>query len=423
MAFEFHLNRLLTKAAVALLALSATGLLIFIVTSNFIKAALADERSLVDRSALGLAVDYFPTSARLNARAAEEELGTLGRDLARAARYAERAAGLSPYNFNYRLLLASVREAEGDRAAAERELRAAVGLAPNNAGARYRLANLLVRQGRLASSLDEFRVAASYDDALLASSLDLVWQASGGSFAAVEAITGERPGARMTLARCLVRQGRPREAAAVFARIEPQARKALPESPAFLTALVSAGEAALARGLWLETIGAAAEASERVSNSSFEDRILKDFAHFDWVITQSDYARVSLDSSTARAGGRSLRLDFTGRDTTKLDNEVRQMVVVRPGAKYRVECFVKTEDFFSPEGPRVVVTTSSSEWVAASEPIAAGSGDWEAVRFDFTAPENAAAVFLSLKRKPRFSYDEPTRGRLWLDDFKLSEQP
>jgi hypothetical protein len=377
----------------------------------------------VERRLLGEAADYFSASARLNARAAEEELSALGRDLARAEVYAERAARLSPYNFNYRLLLASVKEAEGDRAAAERELRTALTLARNNTSAHYRLANLLVRQGRLDESLDEFRIAASADESLLGSSLDLVWRASGGSFEAVEAVAAADAKSRMTLARCLLKQGSARQAAAVFAEIEPAKRQSLAESPAFLTALISAGQAALARQLWLETVGASAEADERVSNSSFENRILKEFAHFDWLITQSDYVRVSLDAGTARTGARSLRLDFTGRDTTRLDNEIRQLIVVRPGARYRVECYAKSDGFFSPEGPQLVVTAAGSgDWIAASDPIASGSGDWSLVRLDFIAPEQAA-VHLSLKRKPRFSYDEPTRGQLWLDDFKMTEQP
>jgi hypothetical protein len=34
---------------------------------------------------------------------------------------------------------------------------------------------------------------------------------------------------------------------------------------------------------------------------------------------------------------------------------------------------------------------------------------------------NTMPLVVSLKRKPRYSFDEPTRGTLWLDDFKLTE--
>ena len=104
----------------------------------------------------------------------------------------------------------------------------------------------------------------------------------------------------------------------------------------------------------------------------------------------------------------------------------RCRVAVRPGARYRLECFVKTNNLDSPEGPRVVVSDASSNWIAASEPVGSGSGDWKTLAVDFVAPQNAgsgsSAIVLSIKRKPRFSYDEPTSGVVWFDDFSIKEQ-
>ena len=30
-------------------------------------------------------------------------------------------------------------------------------------------------------------------------------------------------------------------------------------------------------------------------------------------------------------------------------------------------------------------------------------------------------MVISIKRKPRFSYDEPTRGTVWFDDFSMKQ--
>ena len=102
-------------------------------------------------------------------------------------------------------------------------------------------------------------------------------------------------------------------------------------------------------------------------------------------------------------------------------------MVLRPGARYTLEFFVKTDGLESPEGPRVVVTDrASSNWIAASEPIAQRSHDWQRMTVEFVAPQNSSgemsAVVVSIKRKPRFSYDEPTRGTAWFDDFSMNEQ-
>jgi hypothetical protein len=99
------------------------------------------------------------------------------------------------------------------------------------------------------------------------------------------------------------------------------------------------------------------------------------------------------------------------------------MVLARPGVRYELECYFKSEHFESPEGPRIVVTdiTSTTE-LATSGPIPTGSNDWRRIAIDFNAPANARAVLITIKRLPKFSYDNPTRGTLWFDDFVLTEQ-
>jgi hypothetical protein len=114
-------------------------------------------------------------------------------------------------------------------------------------------------------------------------------------------------------------------------------------------------------------------------------------------------------------------------DTTRLDNEIKQLIPVRPGARYSLECYAKTSGLETPEGPRVVVSgPGSPDWIAASQPVAQGTNDWQRLSVDFVGPQvgNGAnsAVYVSIKRKPKFSYDEPTRGSVWFDDFLLKEQ-
>ena len=61
--------------------------------------------------------------------------------------------------------------------------------------------------------------------------------------------------------------------------------------------------------------------------------------------------------------------------------------------------------------------------MAASTPLPGGTYDWRPVAFDFTAPTDKSRFVLatvSVKRKPRFSFDEPTRGTIWLDDLSVN---
>ncbi len=427
MTLDLKLTKLSARLAIALAALVCCSLLVIVIVSRFVIGTLSDERLLVTRDTLRVPVEYFPGSARLNGRLAVAELAESDRDLASAELYAGRAVSLSPNDYRFRLTLASIQEANGDRAAAEQSLRAARTLAPKYWDVHYRLGNLLVRQSKLNESLDELLMAVAANNELLPGTLDLIWRASSGDVSAVRAVSGSGAGTRLTLAQFLLKVSRPMEAADVFGSIDRSDRLASSkESSAFLNSLIAAGKLEAARNLCSELAGRS-DQSTIISNGSFESDILRDFSQFDWSFGRSEYARLAIDAATARTGSRSLRIEFTGRDTTRLDAEIKQLVPVRPGARYILECYVKTNSLESPEGPRVVVTDStSSNWIAASEPVAQGSHDWLRLTVEFVAPQSvngqATGVFISVKRKPRFSYDEPTRGTVWFDDFSMKEQ-
>jgi tetratricopeptide (TPR) repeat protein len=427
MILKLNINTLRGRLALAILALACSSLLVVIIISRFVIGTLADQQILVTRDMLQVPVGYFPNSARLNARLASAELSESSPDLASAKTHAQRAVDLSPYDHRFRITLASIEEAGGDRAAAEASLEAARALAPNYWSVRYRLGNLLLREGKLTQSLDEFRIATAANSAMLPGTLDLLWRASRGDLNAVQTVVGSSPKARLILAQFLLKVSRPAEAANVFGSINRTDRLASSaESAAFLNSLIAAGELGPARDLWSE-IAAGGRQSTLVSNGSFESDLLKDFAQFDWSVGRSEYARFTIDAAVAHSGSRSLKIEFVGQDTTQLDNEIRQLVTVRPGARYTLECYAKASELETPEGPRVVVSNATSQpWIAASEPVARGSGDWQRLVVDFDAPQGAngatSAVFVSIKRKPKFSYDEPTRGTVWFDDFSLKEQ-
>ena len=198
------------------------------------------------------------------------------------------------------------------------------------------------------------------------------------------------------------------------------------ESATVLSSLIAASQADLARELWLSLVAEGDSQPGLIWNGGFETDRLTNFPQFDWTFGRSEYARLSFDTSHAHSGARSLRIDFLGRDTTKLDDEIKQLTALRPGARYRLECYAKSEGLVTPEGPRIVVTDTSANWVAMSEPVGAGASDWRLFSVEFVAPKynnsSAAPVIVSVKRKPKFSYDEPTRGTIWFDDLTIREQ-
>lgn len=426
MVLEIKVERLASKTAVALTTLAVCLLLTFAALVSLLVGLLADERTRPARELLADGVAYVPSSAAVLGRLAEAEMRDRERDLSLVEAHAERAVKISPWDYRRRLLLATIEEAKGDRMAAEQALQQAVALAPNYTDVHWRLANLLLRQGKLENSVEHFIKATSSNPSLLPLTLDLLWRVSGGKLNVMQAVTAGDPKSEFVLAQFLLNQKRVPEAVKVVAEIDRNSRLTFPEGPAFINSLIADGRVDEARQLWGSAVSGDKQEERilpRISNGSFESDVIKGFEQFDWTIGRNDYAVASIDSGVARTGARSVRIDFLGRDTTKLDGQVRQMIVVSPGAHFRIECYVKTDRLTAPEGPRVVITdvTSSTE-IASSDPIASGSGDWRRVAFDFTAPPSARAVVVTIKRVPKFSFDQPTQGVVWFDDFALTEQ-
>jgi tetratricopeptide (TPR) repeat protein len=426
MVLEFRLDKLTARAALAIVAIAVCGALVLFIFYQFVIGTLADDRLPVTRNLLEIPLERIPNSSRLNARFAQNEVVESGRDLGRAVFHAQRAINLSPYHYRLRLILASALEASGDRAAAEEALKQAFALAPRNGDVRWRLANLLVREDKLAEALDHFKAAIAYDGELLGTTLDLIWRASRGDVDAVTSVTAGDQKAQLKLARFLLQQSRVNEAIAVLAGVDRSARLTSPDSAAFLNSLIAAGQYGVAHGLWSSLLGADSE-SALIWNGGFESDILKDFAQFDWTFSPSEYARLSIDATVAHSGSRSLKIAFAGRDTTNLDNALKQLIVVEPGASYKIEWHVKTSELVTSEGPKVVVTDAGSrELIASSEPVTPGTSDWRLVSLVFVAPPsksgNSAGAYVSIVRIPKYSYDEPTKGSVWFDDFKMTKR-
>jgi tetratricopeptide (TPR) repeat protein len=424
---EIELKNSVARSIVLIVSAASCALLGYLALAGFVVGTLTDERAEVRAVDLLAAARHFPRSARLHARVAGAVLMEPGGDVDSAEFHARQAVLLSPNDYLFRLLLASIEETRGDRGAALESLRAAASLAPNNIDVHWRLANLLLREGKLAESLPEFRRVNESTAELLQTSIELIWRASGSDAGAIDAIVGPEFGSRLALAQFLLKQGRPAQASDIFRSLDRQKRVETSESSAFIGALVAAGHVEIARAAWLDSLGGDELNPQIVWNGSFELPLLKEFAQFDWNLSRSEQARTSVDTTVARSGSRSLKIDFTGKDTTRLDQEVKQFVLLRPSRRYRLECYVRTEGLDSPEGPRVVLAEAGSGgWVAASDPIRSGTAEWQALVLDFTAPATASdkpiPMHLSVKRRPRYSYDDPTKGTIWFDDFAIAQQ-
>ena len=418
----------LHKRLAAVLAVTGIGLSLgWNVVSNFIVRTVEDRRLSWRRELLIAAVERFPNSARVNYRLANIEIADVahnGMFDAQAESHAEQAVNLSPWNYRARNLLAMAQELNGKQEEAENSLRAAVKLAPNYAELNWAFANLLLRRGKLNESFAPFRIATGSRADLLPPAIETIWRASDGSLDALKSFAGDNAEAMLAVAEFLTGQNLFAEAGAVINSIDKQAKAHSPKSPELIVALMRAGQFDLARATWVElmtTIRPDAQApGALIWDGGFEMDAAEGLDQFNWAIHPNKFAWIAIDRSVARTGRRSLKVVFSGLDTTTLSDQVRQTMVLKPGASYYLECYAKAKDLITPEGPRIAIFGQSG-MIAASSPATADSSDWQRLTISFVAPANRVAT-LAIVRIPKFSYDDPTRGTVWFDDFTLVER-
>ena len=424
MILQFSLHTIPAKFAAALISLALFVVLLFCAAWYTVTYGLTDDRIAIPLSALYAGANYLPNSPRIHARIAAGEMQGISRDLNKAESHIRQAIELMPREYNYHLMLASILESQGNKEDAEKSYREALVLAPNYMEVNWRLANNLLRQNKIKESLDYFRFATNKNLSLLPNCYDLIWNVSNGDISALSGITNSSAKAQLMLAQYLARQTKFNEAAEIFRRVDREGRQAEPESSLIISELVNANQLVLARELWGELLTIDSTKPQPIIwNGSFDAPISSSLAQFDWVLKDSVFARVVIDPQEGKTGANSLRIYFLGKDTARIDGEIKQILMLKPGKRYRLEYQYKTRDLTTPMGPRVTITDlSSKNVIAASEPIPEGTHTgWQPVSFEFIVPTNLGALLLQIQRIPKNGYDEPSKGYLWFDDFVLKE--
>jgi tetratricopeptide (TPR) repeat protein len=412
-----------SRVLAILVTVAVCALLFRVSIAHFVVRVISDQRITLPREMLLSSAEKHSGSARINYRLAESLL-IPPVDPASALDHAARAVELSPWDYQYRRMLALAQELNGRQAEAESSIYAAVRLAPHHAELNWTQANILLRSGKLDASVEHFHRAASMRPDFLIEAFELLWTASSGNLDTLNQLTKCDPEMQLSLVRFLIGQSRVDDAIAIFKGVDRQARLESPRSADFLNTLIQAGQYASARTLWLDLAGALTRtdpaSAGNVWNSGFEVDRIKALGQFDWQINPNQYARIGFDRAETRGGLRSLRMLFSGIDTTTIRDQVKQLVALRPGARYRLECYAKSTDLMTPEGPRLAIFNGNSI-LATSEPVAEGTSDWRQLVVNFVAPTDNSPKFISIVRIPKFSYDDPTKGTIWFDDFALTE--
>lgn len=422
----------LQRACVLLAALTTATVLSFLVYRNLNIRFISDPRFSLERDGLLSFHRTIPHSPRLNLRLADSYLvdAAASEDAASlAADHAMLAATRSLWDHRAAYTLGTILELNGDIPRAEAALRDAVRLSPHHKRANWALGNLLLRQGRTEESIQFLRNAARLDSALYPVLFEQFNVSAGGDPVVADRLTANDPLARLSLVLYLVEKSEFDRATQLFQQVDPSVANRSEITFRILSGLVDAGRSYDARQLWAGNQPTPpARLQDLFWNGDFERySSLDEPIHpelkslFDWNFRPSPFTRIAIDTVSNGNGSQSLRLNFLGRDTTTLRDEIRQLVPLRQGSRYRIDFAFLTKDLQSPLGPRVAIA-SDTRIIAQSDPIPNGtSNTWRYLSVEFTAPSDKERKFLSIIRQPSFSYDDPTNGIVWFDDFQLTE--
>jgi hypothetical protein len=166
--------------------------------------------------------------------------------------------------------------------------------------------------------------------------------------------------------------------------------------------------------LWIDNISLRDALPSLIENGSFDQT--NDARRF-WLGKLLDGMRVQGDTENVMEGGTALRVELADN----LNFGFWQTIDVTPGAAYRIEGWIRTENLGG-LGACLEVQDAETGWEGFSvstSPRITGTHDWQRVSIDFVVP--AETNWLSvLLRRPSAGGPEGGTGKVWFDAVRLS---
>ena len=373
------------------------------------------------KSIADLAVGFAPNDPTTRRLAASSQQNVFTTEAIEAmARSFETVVQKSPNDYRFWVELGRAREQAEKPDAAEKAYRRALELAPNYTKSHWQTGNFYLRQNRSEEAFAELKKTAEFDSVYRDQVFSTAWDFYDKDTARLEEIAGGAPSVRASLAKFYAAKQRPEDSLRIWNTL-PEADKKANEAISKVIAQAFYEKKFFRQSLeFVRQIGLAPDLrGETVQNGSFEKPIGEaEVNYFDWVVLPIEKMTVKLDSTQKHEGSRSLRVAFSGYIEPQLFH-LYQLVTVEPSAKYQLTFWMKTDSLKSGGTPEFEIYNANDDKnIVTSEPFPTGTNDWQPVKLEFTAPENAEAVGVRLIRV-LCGTQCPIFGTIWLDDFKL----
>ena len=344
-------------------------------------------------------------------------------DLRKSNDYLQQAIKRTPLQQDYWLHLAAILQNMDQKEDSERALEKALLVFPTGYRGRWMAGNLLLQEGAPEKALPHFSyILAHYPDE--SRSIYDLWEAvaKDSNFILEKLLPKDYPSLRQYLT-YLYEEREKEKAQKVWKRIESLGYQPNREDTIrHIQFLITQGELKEAFLVWRTKVALEETPiptdGNLVNNPGFE--IEKSLGSgFDWTISQTPGAEVSVDHSVAFEGKSSLKIRFNGRENIDF-NHVYQWIPWKPHTDYHLKVKMKTEGVTTQSGPRMEVSGIDSALYGVSESLT-GDNDWKELRIAFRTPAQSQGGLLRVRRQKTKNSDRVTPETVWIDHVRLFE--
>lgn len=355
----------------------------------------------------------------------------LGRYYALVARDPQTALGdyrtavqLNPHSASYWFDLSSAYQILGDIANQTAALERAIEADPMTPDVAWEAANLYLVQGQNPKALHEFSVVMANDSSLAGVAIRYCWRIDPNVDSLLRDVVPHTAEAYIAFLDLLESQPDDLGTSKVWnALVDTHQHFELRYLNEYIQFLVKHKEVDQAVAAWQKTVPGFGLASYLPSSKNLivNPRFGLDVLNggFDWQYAKQTSVTLTLDPSDFHAGRRSLLIAFDGPGIS--DAGIYQMIAVQPNTTYDFSAYYKNGELMEGAGgPHLTIQDMYTQAIYYDSDELKDAGFWKSVDGEFTTPFDCTLVVLHVRRIPAGS---PIRGKLWVDDFRLTPKP
>jgi tetratricopeptide (TPR) repeat protein len=413
---EIPLNTAWRKRLV--IGAAATLCLLYVLMAGrlFLASALSEQRELPG----------LQRAARLDPKDADYR-NEVGRYYALVARDPEAsldpyraAVQLNPHSARYWFDLASAYQVLGDTSNQTTALEHAIKADPTTPDVAWEAANFYLVQGENEKALREYRVVLENEPSLAGPAIQFCWRINPDVDSLLRDVVPRKAAADLAFLDLLMSKQETVATAKVWAALMATSETfELRYVYRYFQYLLDHKDVDQARTMWQQAaprFGLASYVPTRnnlIVNGDFSLDVLN--GGFDWQYQKQPSVNLTLDPSDFHGGHRSLLITFDGPGVT--DAGIRQFIAVQPSTGYQFSAYFKNGEIEGAGGPHFTIQDAYSQAILYDSDELKEAGFWKSATGEFTTGDDCKLLILHVRRLPAGS---PIRGKLWVDDFRLS---